>query len=100
MFESIDKLHTKNSLSFTFDGQSIAAKPDMSVAAALLNAGVFNIRVTPVSQSIRGPFCMMGACYDCLVLVDGITVQACLTQVKDGMVVNRVPLVDMSKDIS
>jgi predicted molibdopterin-dependent oxidoreductase YjgC len=31
----------------------------------------------------------MGICYECLVVVDGATVRACTTLVRDGMVVAR-----------
>lgn len=92
MFESFDESRSDCTLSFTFDGRSVSAKPGMSVAAALLTHGVMTVRETPVSGAARGPFCMMGACYDCLVLIDGVTVQACLTPVHEGLVVERVPI--------
>lgn len=63
----------------------------MNVATALLAAGLLAVRKTPVSGSARGPFCMMGACFDCLIIVDGVTVQACLTPVREGLIVSRVP---------
>ncbi len=28
---------------------------------------------------------MMGACYDCLIEIDGVTRQACMLQVTEGM---------------
>ena len=57
----------------------------MTLAAALLAAGVSTFRRTPASGAPRGPFCMMGACHDCLVLIDGERVQACMTEVRDGL---------------
>lgn len=92
MFESFDESDPDRTLSFTFDGKTISAKPGMTVATALLAHGVLAFRETPVSRAARGPFCMMGACYDCLALIDGVTVQACLTPVHEGLVVNRVPI--------
>lgn len=73
-----------------FDNTKYDLPLGMSLAAALLLAGVHSFRQTTVSQSDRGPFCMMGACYDCLVEIDGITQQACMTQVSNGLIVNRV----------
>ena len=35
------------------------------------------------------PFCMMGACYDCLVEIDGRIVQACMRPATDGLIVKR-----------
>jgi succinate dehydrogenase/fumarate reductase-like Fe-S protein len=45
--------------------------------------------MTPVSGAPRGPFCMMGACFDCLIEVGGVTRQACMMQVSDGLVLTR-----------
>ena len=56
-----------------------------NLAGALLVAGIMPFRHTPVSGAPRGPFCMMGACYDCLVEIDGVNRQACMLQVTDGM---------------
>ena len=97
MFKTFDKNNTDNYLKFEFDGKPIKAKVGMSVAAALLAEGIIDLRQTPVSGSIRGPFCMMGACYDCLVLIDDISVQACTIPVRDGLVVSRVPIVTVDE---
>ena len=57
-----------------------------SVAAALLAAGVARFRATPVSGAPRAPFCMMGACFECLVEIDGVpSRQSCMVEVKAGM---------------
>jgi len=38
----------------------------------------------------RGPFCLMGSCFDCLVEIDGIpNRQACMVEVTEGMTVRR-----------
>ena len=69
-----------------FEGLAIAARPDDSIAAAMIAAGVTTTRHTPVTGAGRGPYCMMGACFDCLAMVDGRpSVQTCMTQVRDGM---------------
>jgi predicted molibdopterin-dependent oxidoreductase YjgC len=68
------------------DGTPVAARAGDSVAAALLASGVRAFRATAISGAPRGPFCMMGACFDCVVTVDGQrNVQGCLTRVIDGM---------------
>ena len=81
-------------IQFTFDDQPIEAIQGDTVAAALLLKGVNNTRLTPVSGSPRAPFCMMGTCYECLVVIDGCTVQACMTPAQPGLVVQRVPRPD------
>lgn len=73
-----------------FDGQQISVPEGLSIAAALLLAGVTSFRTSPVSGSSRAPFCMMGVCFECLVEVDGKpSRQACLTTVQEGMVIRR-----------
>jgi predicted molibdopterin-dependent oxidoreductase YjgC len=75
-----------NDLTIWFDGKSIPARAGDSVAVALLAAGITATRTTPVSGTPRGPFCMMGACFDCLAVVDRRpNVQTCMTPVRDGM---------------
>jgi predicted molibdopterin-dependent oxidoreductase YjgC len=75
---------------FHFDGRDIRAREGDSVAAALLAAGERVTRLTPVGGVPRGPFCMMGACFDCLAEVDGVPgVQTCLVPVRAGMRVAR-----------
>lgn len=72
----------------TVDGRAIAARVGDSVAAALIAAGIRRSRTTPVSGAARGPYCMMGVCFECLVTVDGVgNRQGCLVPVAEGMVV-------------
>lgn len=76
---------------FDFEGRSITAAAGLSVAAALLVAGVIEFRSTPASGSKRGPYCMMGACFDCLVEIDARdNQQACMTLIRAGMQVRRM----------
>lgn len=77
-------------LSFTFEGREVQAQPGDSVAAALTAAGIRDLRDSVVSGQPRGVFCMMGACFDCLVEVDGQpNRQACMTPVTQGLDVRR-----------
>ncbi len=73
-----------------YEGRSLEVRRGLTVAAALLQAGIKSFRDTPVSGSDRGPFCMMGICFDCLMVIDGMSnSQACMTEVKDGMRIAR-----------
>ena len=59
------------------------------LAGALLAAGYVSVRSAAVSGAPRGPYCMMGVCFECRVTVDGIPdVQSCVTPVREGMTVN------------
>jgi predicted molibdopterin-dependent oxidoreductase YjgC len=75
-----------DSVHVTLDGRTVACREGDSVAAALLAAGNLHCRETVVSGVRRGPFCMMGICYDCLVVIDGLpNQQGCMTTVRPGM---------------
>ena len=68
------------------EGAPVRVPEGASAAAAVLLAGVFRIRETPVSGAPRLPYCMMGVCFDCLAEIDGIANrQACMVPVAPGM---------------
>jgi predicted molibdopterin-dependent oxidoreductase YjgC len=76
----------RNDISMSFDGVTINAKSGDSVAAALLAAGRLQCRRSPVSEAPRGPYCLMGVCFECLVIIDGsASQQACMVEARDGM---------------
>jgi predicted molibdopterin-dependent oxidoreductase YjgC len=77
-------------LTFYFEGQELHAAAGDTVAAALLAHEQVNFRSTSVSNTARGPYCMMGVCFECLVEVDGVANrQACMLGVREGMRVKR-----------
>ncbi len=81
---------SSGSLTIWFEDAAIGAQPGDSIAVALLAAGIVATRTTPVSGARRGPFCMMGACFECLVVADGkASVQSCMTTIRDGMRIQR-----------
>jgi predicted molibdopterin-dependent oxidoreductase YjgC len=80
-----------------FDGAELRLPLGENLAGALLAAGVMPFRHTPVSGAPRGPFCMMGACYDCLVEIDGVVRQACMMQVRENMDIT-MPLMNGAPD--
>jgi len=72
-----------------FCGEGLRLPQGANLAAALLAAGVDVFRNTPVSGAPRGPFCMMGACFDCLVEIDGTVRQACMIEVSEGLQITK-----------
>ena len=75
----------------SFDGAEVEALPGETLAAALSAAGILAFRRT-AKGSPRGLYCGMGACFDCLVTVDGKANQrACLVKAQAGMVVASAP---------
>ncbi|MEX3694325.1 (2Fe-2S)-binding protein [Paraburkholderia sp. BR14312] len=72
------------------DGRRVSAERGEPVAAVLVREKNPVSRTTPRSGSPRGPFCMMGVCFECLAIVDGIaSTQTCLVTVRDGMCIER-----------
>lgn len=68
------------------DGREIVARAGEPIAAALLAAGIRVCRTMPGGGEARGPFCMVGRCGDCLMIVDGMpNVRTCVTPTRDGM---------------
>ena len=66
--------------------QKVLVPQGTTVAAMVLAQGLRTTRTTPVSGAKRAPFCMMGVCYDCLMVIDGKANQrACAIYIKNGM---------------
>ncbi|RZO21440.1 MAG: (2Fe-2S)-binding protein [Candidatus Thioglobus sp.] len=78
-------------VNFSFEGRRLTASRGDTIAAALLGSGVFIFRESAVSGIPRGPFCMIGNCYECFVQVGAMgVVQACLTEITEGMQISKV----------
>lgn len=75
-------------VSITFDGGVVSAYDGEPLLAALLAAGVRAVRSMPYSGELRGGYCLVGRCADCMVIVNGMpNIRACVTPVCTGMVV-------------
>jgi predicted molibdopterin-dependent oxidoreductase YjgC len=72
-------------IAIKIDGKRITAFAGESVAAAILAAGIRATRSSPNRADPRGPFCFMGSCQECLVLIDGQRALACQQRVADGL---------------
>ncbi|MDR9485924.1 MULTISPECIES: (2Fe-2S)-binding protein [Sediminimonas] len=83
------ELEEKPRVGVTFEGERFELPEGENLAASLLAAGVRVFRRTPVSDAPRAPFCMMGACFDCLVEIDGVVRQACMIDVVDELEIVR-----------
>lgn len=74
------------SVRIEIEGTPVLARAGDTVTAALLASGLDFCRETAVSGARRGPYCMMGVCFDCLVTIDGVgNRQGCLVPVVEGM---------------
>ncbi len=90
MYRRLPSAQAGAKLRLTIDGVAVELRAGETVAAALFLAGHKAGRTTPVSGAPRGPYCMMGVCFDCLVEIDGEgNRQACMIEAREGMVVKR-----------
>ena len=88
MFRQLGK--ATDEVTIRLDGEDVRVPAGISVAAALLLLDRLPLRHTPVSGSGRAPFCLMGACFVCLVEIDGVPNQrACMQAVREGQQVRR-----------
>ncbi len=85
MFKRLDKKSEKQVTIF-IDGAPFEVPASETVAAAVLTSGIRFTRTTPISKTPRAPFCLMGVCYECLMVIDGLPNQrACQLRVAEGM---------------
>ncbi len=94
---------TSPPVEFRFDGLTVSALAGESIAAALAANGISAIRKAERAgegdTGWRGLYCGMGACFDCLVTVDGKASQrACMTKVHGGEIVQSTPPAGTSGD--
>ncbi len=86
MFRSIES--PENRVRIVVDGKDIEVDATASVAVALLGAGMMAVRRSVVGNEPRGPYCLMGICFECLVTIDGVqNRQACMVPVRAGMTI-------------
>lgn len=72
-----------------YEGREIRCAPGVSLAAALIDAGEFELREASDGE-MRGLYCGMGVCQECRMEVDGQNgVRACMTVVRKSLKVSR-----------
>ncbi len=84
-----DSADRPDTVTVTLDGKSVALPTGMTVAAALFSIGESISRVSPTSHQPCSPHCLMGVCFECMMEIDGVQRQACLTEVHERMVIDR-----------
>jgi predicted molibdopterin-dependent oxidoreductase YjgC len=76
-------------ITFSVDGQPIAARAGDTLLTAMLAAGLDHVRTSEFGDGPRAGFCWMGACQDCWVRVEGQAMRACTTLATPGLLVTR-----------
>lgn len=70
------------------DGRAVEVDSRMTVAAALVHAGIMRTRRS-VGGEARFAFCGMGACQECRVTIDGVPHRlACQIRCRTGMAID------------
>ena len=77
-------------LGITVDGAAVEARRGDTLLTAILASGLGWLRTSEFGDGKRAGFCLMGACQDCWLRVEGRgTVRGCTTLAEDGMRVAR-----------
>ncbi|MCS5591526.1 MAG: (2Fe-2S)-binding protein [Gammaproteobacteria bacterium] len=98
MFRSINS-NQAELITIYFEGKPLNVPKDHNVATALLEAGIRSFRKTTLNNESRGPYCMMGVCFDCLTNINGLdNQQSCAIQVSEGMKIKRQVVNTSGKD--
>jgi len=89
MFKRLDK-NTQELVSISINGDTFKVPAGETVAAAILASSALAFtRTTSISNSPRAPFCLMGVCYECLMIIDGKSSQrSCKVFVEEGMTID------------
>jgi predicted molibdopterin-dependent oxidoreductase YjgC len=81
-----DAAGSPGTVTFWVDGEPFTARAGQSLGAALLAQGRRVLRVTRREGRPRGMYCAMGACFDCIVTIDGRAgIRACMVRVAPDM---------------
>ncbi|MFX1374191.1 MAG: FAD-dependent oxidoreductase [Promethearchaeota archaeon] len=78
----------RKKINFSFDGKDITGYEGMVISSALFlnKIQIFGHHIK--DSSPQGIFCANGQCSQCNVIADGIPVKACMTPLKEGMIIN------------
>lgn len=72
------------------EGRAVTVPRGASAAAAALIAGLTSTRTSPATGEPRAPYCMMGVCFECLLVIDDEpSQQGCMVTVRPGMRIRR-----------
>ncbi len=85
MFKRLEET-PQQTVTVIIDGRPYQVPAGESAAAAVLASGIRHTRTTPISGAARAPLCLMGVCYECLMVIDGQpNRRACQERVHEGM---------------
>ncbi|MBA7635140.1 Thiamine thiazole synthase [subsurface metagenome] len=77
----------RKKVSFSFDGKNLTGFEEIVISSALFMNKIKIFGHHTKDDSPQGIFCANGQCAQCNVIVNGIPVKACMTPLKEGMVI-------------
>ena len=80
----------EKTVSFIWNGTSLDGRQGEMIASALFANGIHVFGRHHKDHSSQGLFCANGQCSQCMVIADGIPVKACMTPLREKMVVQSV----------
>ena len=86
----------KTDITIFVDEKPTNASSGETVAAVLLRENIYAVHTTPNGEA-RGPYCMMGVCFDCMVTLENRqSEQACQIDATEGLKI-YLPISDRCK---
>lgn len=79
------EIPSRENIEFSWQNKNLIARAGETIASALIANGVDIFGHHPRDNAPLGLFCANGQCSQCLVLVSGKPMKACMTEVKAGM---------------
>jgi sarcosine oxidase subunit alpha len=77
-------------MEFTWNGQTLEGYEGEMIASALIASDIHVFGHHPKDNSPQGMFCANGQCSQCMVIADGLPVKACMTPLREGVVVESL----------
>ncbi len=97
------QIKEQNEVAFYWNKEKFFAKQGEVISSALFANGIKIFGHHHKDDSAQGIFCANGQCARCTVIANGIPVKACMTQVKENMMVQSVEglpeLPDVDQDV-
>jgi NADPH-dependent 2,4-dienoyl-CoA reductase/sulfur reductase-like enzyme/Fe-S-cluster-containing hydrogenase component 2/bacterioferritin-associated ferredoxin len=81
---------TGTEVRFTWNDQPLTGRAGEMISSTLIANGIHIFGHHPKDHSPQGLFCANGQCSQCLVIVDGVPVKACMTPLIEGLTVQSV----------
>ena len=84
------EIPAKKEVTFTWNKKKLIGYDGEMIASALFANGIHIFGHHPKDNSPQGIFCANGQCSQCLVMVGGLPVKACMTPLAEGMIIESV----------